>query len=286
MKRVTALAVFLLIFSGCNRENTLEEVQIEDVVAVDGALHFASLSAFNTVIKKLNEGYEEDNDLTIWEESLGFENSYRKHQLKGEDYLDVYDPVFATILNAEGVYYVGNQIHIVTPKVEYTVKDGDERKLRAIQLGNVKDLANVEEFEIVSDIRSIQPNARFTGKSTRKITPYSYAPHLSAHLVAWNRTYVLYASVGVRIKGRKNDGGWRDDKMWYARVDYTAKVRNSAIGGSYQLENGGKSGTNTKSVSKTIKWGSLAQFEVEFIDARFKYEDDGNPRVTMYERWD
>lgn len=231
MREVLAIIACLWVFTACN--NTQNEVaptnqvqQTEDIIVKNGALHFKNEAAFLKTVARLND---EGSDLATWEKSLNFDNSLRKAQEEApeqNEVLDIPDQVFAAILNKDGVYYIGNEIHKVTPKVEYTIKDGDAKKLQAIAQGNVQNLKNVEAFKVKFGTTTQKPNARFQGKSILRKAPYpNTATHLSAHLEAWSRGYALYSSVGVRIKGRKYKRGgafgrrkWRDDDMWFAEI--------------------------------------------------------------------
>ena len=291
IKRTMAVLACLWVLNACT--NTQKEVkpvndaQAVEVVVKNGALHFKNQDAFVKTVTKLNE---ESADLDAWEKSLNFTNSLR--QVEGDvESLDIPDPVFAAILNADGVYYIGKEIHKVTSKYEYVIKDGDEQKLAAITVGNGQNLKAVVAHEIKFGNAENASNLRFQGKSTRKKTPYSYATHLSAHLEAWDRTYALYASVGIRIKGRKKKRRkWKDDEMWFAEVTWRAFTEVCSASGcsGKSLLTGTSSGRNTKSVSKTINYaaGVGVWHVTEYIEGDFRYNDDGYPTVSWSERWD
>ncbi|OJJ22600.1 hypothetical protein BKI52_07935 [marine bacterium AO1-C] len=290
IKKTMAVLACLWVLNACtntrNEVTPTKDLPTAAVVVKNGALHFKNQDAFINIITQLNG----DNvDLNAWEESINFTNSLRQHQ-EDEEGLDIPDPVFASILNTEGVYYIGKEVHKVTPKYEYVVKDGNTETLEAIVAGNTSNLRGVKVHEIKYGVAAQSFNARFQGKSTRKKTPYSNATHLSAHLEAWDRTYALYASVGIRIKGRKKKRRkWKDDEMWFAEVTwraYTEACVPSCTGKA--LLTGTKSGTNTKSVSKTINYaaGTGAWHVTDYIEGDFRYNDDGYPMVSWSERWD
>lgn len=134
---------------------------------------------------------------------------------------------------------------------------------------------------------------RATGDALFPYTPANYGiTWLSAHLEAWNRQYAGYASAGVRIKGRKNDGRWRDDAMTYAGFTWEGRGRYwfGASGGwqSWFFNAGSEYGSNTDKVGETCFYcvGLGCLVEVDYIEADFTYEDtEGRnlPRVYRYD---
>lgn len=291
IKKTMVVLVCFWLLSACtstqNEVKPTSDLPSAEVAVKNGTLYFKDEDTFVRIINQLNA---ENADLDAWEKSLNFTNSLRQNQ-KDDEALDIPDPVFAAILNKDGVYYIGNEIHKVTPKYEYVIKDGNADKLKAVTAGNVQNLKRVVAHEIKFGVAAQNFNARFQGKSTRKKTPYSNATHLSAHLEAWDRTYALYASVGIRIKGRKKKRRkWKDDDMWFAQVDwraYTEVCSGTGCSGKTLLT-GSQSGRNTKSVSKTISYaGGIGVWHVtDYIEGDFQYNDDGYPMVTWSERWD
>ncbi|NET73563.1 MAG: hypothetical protein F6K62_22275, partial [Sphaerospermopsis sp. SIO1G2] len=157
---------------------------------------------------------------------------------------------------------------------------------------------NVSRFDIPKALgdESLTVARVAYGTHTRKKTPYADIGinNLSAHLIAWNRAYIFYSSVGVRIKGRKLKGRrrrrWRNDRMWFASLDYSAQVRLRSPGltGGNLLLSGSRSATHRKRVTRVINFavGIGLRHDVDFIDCRFEYHDDGHPQRMWQERWD
>ena len=281
-----------------------ESSSIPGVEVRDGIVFFKNTESFSQTLSLLNS--IDDEELEFWEDSLDFDNSLRKGydisfdtlediDLESSSKLYIPDDALATVVNENGIFVVGNEIHKITNENEYIVQNLDFDKLKQIDDSEVNLPENVTKFKIrkgIKDNTLIQTRVG-EGKYTRKKSPYVDigVKHLSAHLIAWHRTYAGYASIGVRIKGRKlKRRKWRNDKMWYASLEYTASIsiQQNLLPYTTELLTGFKSRRNKKRVGKVIKFMSYIGkwYEVNFIDCKFEYHDDGYPLRVWQERWD
>ena len=263
-------------------------------------IHFRNIESFNKLMNHLHSLSTEE--IKEWLKENNFSNSLFLLEEKTD--VDIPDPIFRIILNKNFMYSINDEIHKITNNEELYIRKSLIKNINQFDW-NSRD---VNRFEIIKRDKKISPKAR---KDTRKYEPYNgdfmiwdpYAgwngewkvydinvTHLSAHIEAWNRTYLTYASAGLRIKGRKLDGGsWRDDTMWYASIDYECKGH-MVIGGVPTVEEirtGFKSGTNEKDVEKTIFWaaGIGAWIDIDYFNGDYGYEDDGYPRVYRFNEY-
>lgn len=294
-KTMLAIACFAMLLQACNTQKTEvapNNLNTSDVSVKNGALHFKNLDAFVKIVNQLNDG---DLNLETWPASIGFENSLRKSEK--ENALDVPDPVFATVLNTDGVYFIGDEAHRVTAKYEYSTKAQNVDQLLKIAIDSEDDkISGVKAHKIIFGAAAEKFNAqnvRFQGLEPRikyvyrnRPVPYATRYDLRAVLEAWSRTYVFYSSVGIRIKGEKEEKGglfnklkWRENVMDYAYINYEARTKSCINGNCTPM------GTvsdmdfkyNVSELSITIDKasGTSAWHVTEYIKGDFAYSNIG-----------
>lgn len=295
---LTAILALTSIYS-CSEEELIvnEGYNSSRVKVVDNVVHFANLDAFHSIMSELHKKGRQN--LKVWEDENSFSYSYRKvldNEQSDSSIIEkpiIEDPFFATVVNQDGVFVVEDTIYKITLNNEYIIPELDFSKLAAIDEGeNLRSTSNIISRQIKRKEFSSDGLRNVTWWNTRKKNSSSTPPvcsnNLSAHLKCWSVNYFLYGSIGIRISGRKyKRRKWRDDDMWYAKVD------GCAVGGptwsTPATYCGSNTGTNTKNVSKTLLWiagtpGS-AFVSCEEITCDYTYEDDGCPRVTWTETW-
>lgn len=315
IKKTLAIVACCFTLNACTN-NAQDEVMpansltTSEVVVKNGALHFKDMDVFVKITNQLNDG---TLDANLWVKSIEFNNSLKQVQAeklaKGEvldtEDLEIPDPVFASILNANGVYFIGDEAHKVTDEYEYVANAKEVDKLSNINANStLKTVAGVKAHKVKIGLMEKQQNARLLGKVTREKFPYINRPvpydnrdDLKAQLIAWSRTYAVYSSVGIRITGRKysKDGlfgslKWRDDKMDFASISWSAVTQVCHSGGCSEkgLLTGFESDTNEKSISKTINYAAgIGMWHVtDYVEGEFKYRDEGWQEVTWNERFD
>lgn len=315
IKKTLAIVACCWTLNACTN-NTQNEVSPansltnNEVVVKNGALHFKDMDAFVKTTSQLNDG---TLDVNLWLKSIDFKNSLKQTQAakiaKGEELdnedLEVPDPVFASILNADGVYFIGDEAHKVTTQYEYVTNAQEATKLSNINTSStLAEVPGVKAHKVKIGQIEKQSNARLLGKVTRERFPYADRPvpyatrnDLKAQLSAWSRTYAVYSSVGISITGRKysKDGlfgslQWRDDEMDYASINWSALTKVCHSGGCSEqgLLTGFVYANNEKTVSKTINtaYGAGIWHVTAYVEGEFKYRDEGWHQVTWNERFD
>ena len=266
-------------------------------------MHFKDVEAFKKVMIDLNQ--KSLDELETWIVENEFNTSL---YLDSTSTLDVPDPAFRAILNKDQLYIVGDEIRKITKFEELAVKYDQAIDIETIDWKNSKKLISTPikignvDYSIITaanrkeiiktgpyntDPLYTEPwfaktcvqgpwgglecnyDSRYSGTDNKKV---------SAHLEVWNRTYLLYASAGIRIKGRERTGGkWRNSAMTYASIDYEARGTEyiSGIANSGTLT-GFVEGYNTQSVDKTIfhAAGLGAWIDMDYFSADFAYQDN------------
>src|SRR5690606_14905714 len=111
-----------------NYMNNLHELPMEEVMANDAANELLSLREHYEAI----DGVGEEADVTT-------DQLFESGQL-----LNVPDHRFASVLNQDGVFQIGEEIHKITQNMEYIIANGDEE----ILANNDWENENVEKFDI------------------------------------------------------------------------------------------------------------------------------------------
>lgn len=285
----------ILMFNSCSKEESIPNgYNSSGVKVVDDIVYFKNADAFRTTLTDLHKQGREN--LTLWEEENSFSNSYRKvldYELS--DSSDVFienpiieDPFFATVVNKDGIFIIEDTIHKITIDKEYLIPELNFSKLAEIEEGkNLKSSSNIMSHQIERKVYSSNGLKSVTWWNTRKKNTTSNPPvcksNISAHLKCWCVNYIAYGSIGIRISGRKyKNGKWRDDEMWYGKVD------GCALGGptwSPPVQYcDSQSGTNKKNVDKTLLWYTGAVYCDE-ITCTYTYDDDGCSRISWTETW-
>lgn len=323
----------ILFFGSCIKEQedlipNAEEEKLfssfndDGIKIVDNVVYFEDSEAFKTTMDLLVA--KNIKELESWEREIGFSSSYRK-VLSGESsdslayctetdstfkYI-IESPAFATIVNEDGVFVIGDTIHKITYDTEYLIPNIDFSALKNIEgKGNLKSVnSSIISYKIGRQrltpvaLKSVEGTDSYIVGTRLLKKNYATDPNvfvndngstlkkISAHLHAWCNNYSSYSSIGVKIVGRK-DGffGWRDDAMWYASVDaettYFDSYNSSSYTGVIFTKYLHKTGTNVKSVGGDIKH-STGQTYLRCMEliSTYTYEDDGSQRGVWLINW-
>lgn len=250
----------LLIYS-CSEQQENDFLSIDEetqeysynsngVKVIDNVVYFRDSESFSETMNTLVT-YNEQS-LANWETENGFTTSYRK-VLNGssEDSLAyitetdsafayiIESPAFATVVNNEGVFIIGDTIHKITYSTEYMIPELDFLALSEINPNdNTKSVSsNILTFEIMRQrltpvsLKSAEATESYIVgtlliKKNSDTDPRIFVnddgdelAKISAHLYAWCNNYSSYSSIGIKLVGRKKGTwGWRNDDMWYGEV--------------------------------------------------------------------
>ncbi|MCG6191413.1 hypothetical protein [Maribellus maritimus] len=298
-------------FQTIDKEIAQIDYNSDGVKVVDDVVYFKNAKAFAKTMQALNE--KKEKDLENWEIENGFAASYRK-VLNGTSkdsliYLTETDsafsyiiesPEFATVVNEDGVFVIGDTIHKITYSVEYMIPDLDFSALSAIDLGDITKSAksNIVTYEITRQkltpvcLKSAAVTESYIMGSRLLRKNYNTDPlvfmndegdlleKISAHLHAWCNNYSNYSEIGVKIVGRKRGTfGWRNDNMWYAAVSAETTYLQSYSADNYTgviyEKTYSRSGTNESTVGGNIVTNSgQTYFRCMELNCTYTYQDD------------
>jgi hypothetical protein len=301
---VIFLGCMAVLNFSCSKEHLSDNSK---VVVKDGIVYFQDREAFKSTMSELNT----NNELYLeqWEKKIGFKNSYRRlldslandTSISDFEYTKLENTIpdicLATIVNEHGVYVLNDTIHKITMDMEYIIPNLNFSQLNKIELSstNLKSLnSDIQIFEIQRRLfTSNDPDGQIPGnlKSVsgnnviKKNSDNSEIcrDDISAHLKAWCINTAVYGSVGIKITGRKlKNRKWKDDPMWYAKVEGIAYWGTPAGPG---FCGGDKEKRNDKNVGVTMGW-YLGIVTCAYIDATYTYEDDGCAKLSWDIHWE
>ena len=283
-----------------NNEDTIDaSINSDGLYVENNIIHFTSMADFKATIDYLMS--IDADRLGEWEETIGFNNSMRKYyenwvnsepETIDDRWSIISDPVFASIVNSQGIYSVGDTIHIITYDMEYLITDGDYSKLN--MLSDLDILKSTDKSILVYPIERKYSEYDLKWAGWKSIEKEVGIWDRRAQLKAWNDTYVGYASCGMRIVGRqqfKNIWGkwkWKDWYMDWAKVEGTARMNywiTGSTSGVFEYT-GSAEGSNTKDVSKTLGYavGIGAVINCYWIHGTYYY-NESNVSLNWYIEW-
>jgi hypothetical protein len=245
---IVPLLLCLIFIVGCSDDSDLitkPENQIPvDLKVRDGVVHFENQLAFNKTMELLHKNGP--SQLENFERSIGFTNSLRSKLLSIENEelppVNIKDLFFASVVNSEGVFFIGNTIHKITEEFEFAMPNGDEKLLTEALANRTSEKfkdAGIVEHRIISRDFS---NAHFSGESQQSQSLGTDQSGNSKRIVmqAWSRNYLAYASNGVNLNTesyRRTCGlcskKWRDSAVEYIKVSVESRQYSSITGTGY-----------------------------------------------------
>ncbi|TYR37472.1 hypothetical protein FXV77_05560 [Sphingobacterium phlebotomi] len=315
---IFGLALMGVLFVGCNKQSDigfapesdgLTESELSTLartsgftITEKGYIRFDDLASFQAVVGSLDN--EEDSVIAAWESSIGFSSLRAKFAALAETDEEYLNPVegvdnFGAVINQDGVFAIGDTIHVVTYEKEYLITDGDESKIANVTSQNASS-QNVETFNIertplrVAEIDGAPFMSAFaTWSGTKGVTePECTAPGRRERVVleAFANNYASYGKIGARIKGEAyRKGGlfgskkWRDDEVQYGKMQGVAKYYYAApdpIMKSIWAEGWDKEQIRNI-VDEYYTTPFYSSFDAEFIEVTYTYrKNTGCPLVT------
>lgn len=329
LTRLVVILLAVLSFTSCRDDQPDEyEPQPQSLTArmasggvtsasvKQGIMYFPNIESFEAAIAKLQELDEDEILAKIDAYGSNFNSLYKKvaelesnedlyedelESLIATDFVDIPDAAFRALLNENGEYIVGNTVHKVTATHELSKTFSSDEELN--NLDWYSSSVAKEEILFGEGDYSLEEEGSGLRTITRKKTPYNgdffwqngstytgpRTSDLSAHLMMWNRRYGLYASLGVKIRGRKKKRRrWKNDSMHFAKLEYvcSGQARTTLPLRVFDFNRAeSKSGVNKKTVQKTIYWkiGYQVAIIVDELIVDYTYEDDGYPRVYRFD---
>jgi hypothetical protein len=292
------------------------------VKVIDNVVYFRDSKSFSETMNTLVT-YNEQS-LANWETENGFTTSYRK-VLNGssEDSLAyitetdsafayiIESPAFATVVNNEGVFVIGDTIHKITYSTEYMIPELDFITLSGIDSDDITKSvsSNIITFEIMRQrltsvsLKSAEATESYIVgtlliKKNSDTDPRIFVnddgdelAKISAHLYAWCNNYSSYSSIGIKLVGRKKGTwGWRNDDMWYGEIygetTYFDSYSSSNYTGVIFDKTCSSSGTNVSTVSSDIVYKTGQTYlRCKELSGTYTYEDDGSQQGTWEITW-
>jgi hypothetical protein len=287
----------VLFFNACEKDEAIIEEAINQVeerfVVKNGVVHFTSIESFQKTIQEIKDfgSY----DLAEWEKSKGIEFSMRKFQDElvetddnstPSDWL-IPDQKFATVVNKDGFFAIGDEMHYITKSKEYIYKTDEDVDILNIESGKNE---NITVFNIVDGLSSKNWSDKiyyFTHWEFN--TPESHK-HESFRVIAygWSKSWAAYCSNGLGLKAEFREKKWNGSLYWRsARFDYvevcgTARYYiNGTLYGQYNCD----SGTNTSNEDCYIGQ-YVGIIHTDWIYGSFSFRIyNGNPTHQFNESW-
>ncbi len=111
----------------------------------------------------------DNGQLITWEKNIGQSSLRAKFaELKETDSQElnpVEEPYFAAVINKDGVFSIGSEIHVITYDNEYLIQNGNEEELKNVLNKNIKLGSNLKSFSIQRSVLN-QVSVELNNKST------------------------------------------------------------------------------------------------------------------------
>jgi hypothetical protein len=311
---IKLIALCFLALS-CSEENNFEPI-VEDhaidvnskakgLSVVQGTMKFDDLETFKSVIEglqglsseelvhwSLEQGHDESLYLQLQKD---YENTEMDHQEIENAFLDMPDPYFAVILDVNGNYMIGNELHHIGNTFEKWIEVSEDDEFASIDWNNDD---RVSKFKIKYGRGDYALAEQNTSKrlnplmNDHKMDDYDWYPysssgenHKKVHLKIWNRYYLAYATIGASMNNyiyarrswpNRNKFRYKRDKMEYGEI---------RISGTYyhpgddetQYRNEVKGRTQKESIELTFigRAGLPDEFTNVDIWVQYVYRDGG-----------
>lgn len=229
----------VLIVLSCKKESNydrLDNLLTKDFVIENNYVKFKDAESFKKTMNELNN--IKTSELKNWELEHGIKKSLRAKQFDTtqtsniEDML-VPDMRFASIINEDGIFAIGDSIHQITNDAELVYKIGTQP---------YEFVINAHSYPIKKRFLSLQPDNKDKMKTLSMADQYVYYNQTQIGLppsssqgtrrvrfYAWSTSYALYCSNGVGMHSQfrtKNIWGqlyWKDSPMAIMEISACAK---------------------------------------------------------------
>lgn len=311
MKRII-LGLFVLFTIISCKKNQIESSNFESKVTMSnsGYLQFKDIQSFKSTIEELKKMNKKQ--LIDWEIKTGIK-SLRAYfaelrEADSEELNPVEEPYFAAVINQDGVFSIGSEIHVITFKTEYLIQNNNEIELQnvlnkkitlsanlksyTIQRRNLGELTNQLKNNSLSSTKTIGGGLNtimWSGDKT-VIEPEcgNGGRPERVKLMAFVNNYASYGIIGVKILGEAyRKGGlfgsraWRSDETYYGKIEGVADF--TYAGGLFNIPFSVEE-YNNEDIRKTIYDYYTTPFysniNANYIDATFTYQKNGVCPIT------
>ena len=314
-KLLLGLIVLFTVFS-CKKsevDSTTVEAPKSDIsLSKGGYIQFKDIKAFKTTLTELKK--MNDEQLKEWETKNGVKSLRSKFiEMKEGDspgLNPIEEPYFAAVVNNQGVFAIGSEIHVVTYEKEYLISNDNQKELAKVLDNNITLSSNLKAFNIERKVFDSANKSKVNSSSTEKLmsvpnnaTMWSgdrttIEPECGNNgrpervkLMAFVNNYASYGVIGVKILGEAfRKGGvfgsksWRSDEIYYGKIEGTADFTydNGLFNIPYSVE-----GYGGEEIRKTIYdyyttpfYGSI---NANYIDATYTYQKNtACPSTTKF----
>lgn len=178
--------------------------QSADVVSRKGRLVFKDLEAFKKVIGEL-KAMKTEKEVEKWASKFDFipisktyQERWKEKGMITKEFCEdnkmafIPDPTFAMILNKEGIYQIGKEVHKITNEKGYAVLESKENLLNDLKSTSLR------KYDVVSDTKVSQEKLRPNKINGGYPVPDGNGNFFVVNVEYWNVEYAWYSSIGIR----------------------------------------------------------------------------------------
>lgn len=223
MKKILFTLSFAYLLFACQKEESPKVSAIKNsdsrFTIENNYVRFKDVASFNSVMTDLNK--LKTSELSKWEKENGISNSLRAaetdtiNSVEPEDML-VVDLRFAAIINKDGLFAIGDSMHLITSDKEYVYKIGTK-----VSLGNLKSgSSDVRVFNIVkqklgnSKLKSFANQTHYYDQWSFDLPPSDAVGTRRVRCYVWSTSYVAYCSNGIGLYSEFRTKNWLGQKYW------------------------------------------------------------------------
>ncbi len=251
----------------CKKSETLKLSETKNLdsrfTIENNYVRFKDTSSLKSVMAELSK--VKTSELANWETKHNISNSLRAFEKDTTNTVEpgnmlVTDLRFASVINKDGLFAIGDSMHLITQDKEYVYKIGTK-----IAQSNLKSTSvNVRVFNIVkqnisgSSLKSMADVYHWFTKSGFYQPASGHGNDKYSRRVrcyVWSTSYLFYCSNGIGIYCQYNSSGtghWDDSYMQYVSLNGCTSY---SINGSAGQTCGADSDTNEDNEQCTIAWG-------------------------------
>lgn len=283
----------------------LESLQ-ENVVSLSktGYLQFRDIESFKATLESLKN--KNPQELAEWKNQIGIQSLRSKFTKLSEtdshELNPVEEPYFAAVIDSNGIFTIGGEIHVITYEKEYLIPVGNENEIQTILSGKNQLSSKVKSFAIQRKVfglkdrknalnigfstkqtMSISNNKNFMWTGDKEVVEPECGPNNRRErvkLMAFVNNYASYGIVGVKILGQLYRKGrlwgskaWRSDATLYGKIEGTA---NFTYAGGLFNESFSVEQWQNDDIRKTIYDYYTTPFystiNANYIDATYTYQ--------------
>jgi hypothetical protein len=231
MKKVCFILMLFLIsagmfvFNSCSKDVASLEDNSQPFKIENGILYFKNRCSFESTMYYLHS--KKTDELENWESEIGFSNSlrsfYQNADFDREELIE--DLFFASVLNKDGLFAIGDTLHRISFKNEY-VTSIDNLELLLKTDDNLNNAQISDKIKIFPISRKINNLKSVGGNLYEDVDSPCDIDWIKARLHYWCVNTLAYNTIGIKITGRQKrydscTGSFKDEVMNYGKVEGT-----------------------------------------------------------------